>query len=489
MAERYPVVLVHGYSDKGASFGRWKEFLAQKGYLAEEISICNYESLTNEVTIKDIAEGFDRALRTQAHLATDQPFSAIVHSTGMLVIRSWLTTYEARRGRLKHLIALAPATFGSPLAHQGRSLLGALIKGNRVIGPDFMEAGDLILDGLELGSRFTWDLAHQDILSDQPYYGSDPDSPYVYIFCGASAYTGLNSLVNQPGTDGTVRWAGCALNTRKITIDLSREPPSSKQRDEAAGGAPPTLDGQQESGTGPGSPSPIDPEKTRVSGSRVAEGLLPMPFWPIEGKNHGTILSDPGPILEELVFEALQARDAEAFAAWQQNAEGKTKPAKAQIEEWQQFVVRMVDERGDPIQDYHLELYTVAPDGTERAFGVELDEHAYAADKSFRCLHVNLTTLLPRLAALSGHELWVRVIASSGSTLVGYHGVRSEKFTEGMKEMDSEGKWDAKIRLELNDKSGMTLFYPFTTTFVEIKLNRDPIPFGEGPNRLVNILP
>jgi len=212
MAERFPVVLIHGYSDKGAAFGRWREFLTAKNYPAEEISLCNYESLTNEVTIKDIAEGFDRALRTKAHLATDQPSSAIVHS-GMLVIRSWLSTYEARRGRLKHLIALAPATFGSPLAHKGRSLLGALIKGNRVIGPDFMEAGDLILDGLELGSRFTWELTDKDLLSAQPYYGSGPDSPYVYIFCGIEGYTGLHFLVNQPGTDGTVRWAGCALNT------------------------------------------------------------------------------------------------------------------------------------------------------------------------------------------------------------------------------------------------------------------------------------
>src|SRR6185503_20153233 len=118
--------------------------------------------------------------------------------------------------------------------------------------------------------------------------------------------TGLHSLVNQPGTDGTVRWAGCALNTRKITIDLSREPLAPTDGGKAAVSAPATPDGLPESGTGPGSPSPADPGRTRVSGSRVAEDLLPMPFWPIEGKNHGTILSEPGPILEDLVFEALQ---------------------------------------------------------------------------------------------------------------------------------------------------------------------------------------
>ena len=154
----------------------------RNGYRAEEIRICNYQSLTNEVTIKDIAEGFDRALRTQANLANDEPFDAIVHSTGMLVMRSWLTTYAPRRGRLKHLIGLAPATFGSPLAHKGRSLLGSVFKGNKQRGPDFLEAGDLVLDGLELGSRFTWELTHKDVLCTPPLYGKGNDSPWVFIF-------------------------------------------------------------------------------------------------------------------------------------------------------------------------------------------------------------------------------------------------------------------------------------------------------------------
>jgi triacylglycerol esterase/lipase EstA (alpha/beta hydrolase family) len=98
MTERYPVVLIHGYSDEGKSFAPWKVFLESKDYKTAEVSVANYESLTNEVTLKDIAEGFDRALRTQAHLSSEQPFSAIVHSTGMLVIRSWLTTMRADAG-------------------------------------------------------------------------------------------------------------------------------------------------------------------------------------------------------------------------------------------------------------------------------------------------------------------------------------------------------------------------------------------------------
>ena len=82
-----PVLLIHGYSDDAPSFLRWKEILEKRGYSAVHL-LC-YKSLTNEITIKDVAEGFERAVRLQTGLSNDEPFDAIVHSTGMLVIRAW----------------------------------------------------------------------------------------------------------------------------------------------------------------------------------------------------------------------------------------------------------------------------------------------------------------------------------------------------------------------------------------------------------------
>ncbi len=107
------------------------------------IDICSYISLNNEITIKDIAEGLDRAfcfdsqLNAKCDMQT-RPIDVIVHSTGMLVLRSWLINYgtddragNSRLSRLKHLIGIAPATWGSPQAHKGRTWLGAMVKGNR----------------------------------------------------------------------------------------------------------------------------------------------------------------------------------------------------------------------------------------------------------------------------------------------------------------------------------------------------------------------
>src|SRR5438132_764019 len=91
------------------------EWLAREHYVVSTAAD-GLQALTNEITIKDIAEGFDRAIKTHPRIDKDQPFDAIVHSTGMLVLRSWLATNPIGRKRLKHLIGLAPATFGSPLA-------------------------------------------------------------------------------------------------------------------------------------------------------------------------------------------------------------------------------------------------------------------------------------------------------------------------------------------------------------------------------------
>src|SRR4051812_33518096 len=78
--ERNPIVLIHGYFDEAVAFKEWQGILEARGYDVAMLHACTYRSLTNEVSIKDIAEGFDRALRIQAGLSEDEPFDAIVHS-------------------------------------------------------------------------------------------------------------------------------------------------------------------------------------------------------------------------------------------------------------------------------------------------------------------------------------------------------------------------------------------------------------------------
>jgi hypothetical protein len=445
------VVLIHGYSDKGASFRSWRDKLcSDPARDVKTIGIGNYQSLTDEVTIKDLADGLDRALRHRFQ-SDEQEFDAIVHSTGMLVLREWFVRDRSRLKRLKHLVALAPATFGSPLARQGRSWLGAVFKGQHHLGPDFLAAGDAILDGLELASPYTWDLAERDVLNQAPYFDDSPDTPYVFVFCGTDAYTGIRELVNSPGMDGTVRWAGAGFNIRKIILDLTRTCPDAKR---------------------------IEIEKWM--GTNVPVHLM-------ADMNHGTIPSDPSDELVDLVKKSLSVGSKEEFAQWLQEANAHGRAAKTAADPakgaWQQVIVRCTDQRGDPIRDFHIRLY----DGEEVVSNFDDERIAvYSGDHSYRCFHFDVAKLLDR------RSLAVKVMALSGSTWIDFQGFGLEQVGETIASPTANERWDATFDLtgvlkhdrELlaQIRSGnlafdnQRLFSPFTTTLVEIRLDRDAYP-------------
>ena len=438
-----PLVLVHGYASSGDAFGSWRNALVAAGRQVTEIFIGNYVTLNNEVTVDDIANGFNHALHDKG--LDRAPFDAIVHSTGMLVMRSWLTAANPavpRNGLLKHLVALAPATFGSPIAAKGRSLLGRIFIGSKdPFGPDFLESGNLVLSNLELGSQFTWDLAHRDLI-DKKLYGPGNDTPYVFIFDGTNDYGTLAEIflkTEQEGTDGVVRWSGVALNTRKITLNLGV----------AKGGVQ----------------------------SSDFSNLIDIPMIPIAGVHHNQIMSVPPDGLVALVLKALDVNSKADFDNFHQNLVANSDVvrqgrAKLQGQNWQQFVVRARDNHGSPIIDYSIEIIARAADGTETSISeFEKDVHPFAADNSFRCFHVKLDELKGKI---EGKRLIARIIAKSGTQLVGYQGYGSN-VAEGA--TPDFGPVDLDISDFDGSKPGsFSLFFPFTTTLIEIVLNREPMP-------------
>jgi len=476
-----PLVLIHGYSDNGHAFDPIRNALTARGISTTTVNICTYITLNNEITIKDIAEGLDRAFRFHDELKNDtQEFDAIVHSTGMLVLRSWLTNYGAAVGsnprlkRLKHLIGLAPATWGSPLGSKGRTWLGALVKGNKDPGPDFLNAGDEVLDALELGSAFTWDLAHADLLGPAPYYDKGTDTPYVAVFIGNRGYDGIASVANDPGTDGTVRWSGCALNTRKISVDLTRMPTGD--------------DGK-----------PVN----RVTMSPWADSRLDIPMIAVDGKNHGTILSEPASEVMDLIADFLKLGDpglTDTHDLWlgraRQYGEPGLKKMQANpaagtggitgdakkffghifghspdepLDGWQQFVVHVTDEHGDGVTDYFLEILRQEAGEWTTFSELFTDVHAYGTDASFRCFHIRL----PQGICAAQVALRLRLNASTGTDIMTYQGYGSEP--------QQLTATSAPVELDIASAAlpGGSLFFPFTTTLIEIRLNREPVPLNQ----------
>ncbi|MGA8549118.1 MAG: hypothetical protein WB678_02670, partial [Stellaceae bacterium] len=127
--------------------------------------------------------------------------------------------------------------------------------------------------------------------------------------------------------------------------------------------------------------------------------------------------------------------------------------------------VHAVDERGDPITDYNLQLYRT--DGPQlEEFDAEVD--VYGADPSYRCFHVDVASLLPQ-SGQSAMGLTLRIVASSGTIYVAYLGYDAEAQTE-------PGSWDASLSFV----AGIELFRPYTTTLIRLYLERQVLPIIAG---------
>jgi pimeloyl-ACP methyl ester carboxylesterase len=465
MATHRPIIFVHGYSDKGASWKKWEDILAGRlGIATADLRTVTYVSLNNEINIKDIAEGFDRALSVQGGLKAGREFDAIVHSTGMQVVRSWVRADPRRIVRLKRLIAFAPATFGSPLAKQGRSWLGAIFKSNKQPGPDFLNAGNVVLDNLEPASVFTWELAEDDILAGETRYDAGPDTPYVFVFCGTGTYQGVRELVDKPGTDGTVRRAGCGMSARKIEVDLTDQALMVRRKNPAR------------------AQSNAVSEADRIILSQWLYADIPVHLVGkpdgSDGVNHATILSDPPLELQDLVVSAFQQTENPStamvgYATWLKDADAAGR-IQAMTQKFQQFIIHAVDERGDSVTDYNLQLFRVDETGAEErltAFTAEVD--VYDGDKSYRSFHVDITALLSG-AGRNSPGLRVRLMADSGTDYVGYLGYGFEKLTDGPA-IDGRA-WDACLTFKGESLRKFDFFHPYTTTLIRLYIERQVLP-------------
>jgi hypothetical protein len=245
-----------------------------------------------------------------------------------------------------------------------------------------------------------------------------------------------------------VRWAGCGFNVRKIVVDLSSDP-----------SLPPKADA------------------ARAHTVRWSNTLVPVAL--VAGHDHGTIFSDPmaaGGTLVTAVERALGVEDEAAYQQWAVDFPGWT-PDRTDVKTpFQQFVTHVVDERGDGVPDYFIEI-RAERDGTIKPLEeFEQDVHAWKEDPSYRCFHVNLNALG------QASKLYLHLAARSGTRLVSYYGHRSERTDQKGNLRKPDGVWDAVIELPETLRSAdgrpVKIFWPFTTTLLEIRLNREP-SFGD----------
>jgi pimeloyl-ACP methyl ester carboxylesterase len=348
------VLIVHGWSDSSKSFHALARFLRDHGYDARLLWLGDYISRDDDLRIEDVARRMGEVIDERiAAGQLDGSFDMIVHSTGGLVARAWLTTRyrgQAERCPMRRLVMLAPANYGSKLAATGKSLLGRVVKGY----DNWFQTGQHILDDLELASAYQWELTQRDVLiapggGAERYYGMDRVWPFVVV--GTHPYTSfLRQITNENGGDGTVRVCAANLNSRGVTIDFSRPNPQ---------------DQFLEWGSRLECDAPLAVLPTRTHGSIIDPDRS-------DAASHENISESDAEKaqLGALLLEALGCADFDAYqgiqqrwnAISEQTAErSQAPPAGSQAESFHQYLqmnAYVVDNDGKPVEDYFLEFFS-----------------------------------------------------------------------------------------------------------------------------------
>ncbi|MEX0895177.1 MAG: hypothetical protein WDZ36_05410 [Balneolaceae bacterium] len=456
-------LILHGYSDCSKSFVDLKERLQEQGIgTVETILYGDYESREDNITFNDVIDGLnDRMIEKEiihADGARRKDLNVVVHSTGGLVIRHWIWKYYHDRIEdcpVRRLVMLAPANFGSPLAHRGKSFLGRLVKGRWKIG-DFLEVGRNLLNGLELASPYQWELAHRDLFAgDVSYYNRNQIQ--LTILVGIKDYSGLRGWVNKPGTDGTVVISGTSLDSIKLELDFS---------------------------------NPSIPWKWKET-----ETAHDFAFGVLEGLDHGSIVeqfSEPQSQISQLTAEALKIEDTDQFTGFQQKLEeitektytpdsnGKPKPCSR----YQQFIIRGIDDHNSPVSDYTIEFYVYKAEKvendlidnskyfnkTEEKWSEEFQKvlvgqiHTHSKDSSYRRLLVNLDDLNQRIEKakeeLGDFVLSMRIFVPRIDKGIYYD----------LDSLNNIVVYHSNPDVELDHEP--SLFFDNTTTLIELKVNR-----------------
>lgn len=382
------IVIVHGWSDTARSFHKLSEFIQHEMQTTPQIiDLASWISMDDDVTYPDLAHAMERAWKG-GNLPTDpRSVDVVVHSTGALVAREWMTTFHSPQTvPIKRFVMLAPANFGSPLAHKGQSFIGRAVKGWK----SGFQTGEQILRGLELGSPYTWQLADRDLFVSpaQRWYGRDRILGTVLI--GNTGYSGIESIANEHGSDGTVRIAGANLNALRLQLAF-----------------------------GPDNDTPTA-RLQRTTGA-IALGVL-------DKENHSTlVMKDRGfrnPHSSELIIQALKVGDPDYPAhtsdifGWQNRIDVVAPRVAAGNGNYQNTVVRLHDDLGHHVPDYFFEFYRSLRDNDgrfEQRFYTEVignRVHAYQPNHAYRCFNLDVAALEKLRADFTIDPLYLSVAAS-----------------------------------------------------------------------------
>ncbi|MCI0340423.1 MAG: hypothetical protein L0216_04615 [Planctomycetales bacterium] len=428
------VVILHGWSDTSRSFGALANFLRRNGHSPVPIWLGDYVSMDDDVRIEDVAERVEAVVAARlADKTLARPFDMVVHSTGGLVSREWVSRFYATRDcPLKRLVMLAPANFGSRLAAMGQSLLGRVVKG----WGNWFHTGKEMLRSLELASPTQWRLARSDLFAPPgaaraaAVYGRE--SVWPFVITGAHPYTSLlRRVVNEDGADGTVRAAAANLNARGATVSFAEDEDRATFREWAPRQAGPAGEFPFAMLPARTHGSVISPDERDVeTGGGYADPLGALLLRALSCPDfgaYGRLAADWSALTRETVALAPEsaAERREALLP-----DDDPEESAEFFHEYLQLNVHVVDDQGADVPDYFLEFYgpETGSDDPSVYFHREVLEHVHAngTNPSYRCLYVDRTDLIggyyPRIRKAEDRALRMSLSASPPGENVSYFG-------------------------------------------------------------------
>lgn len=213
------VLFLHGWSGDTTSYGKIPELLQNEGYSVIELFLGQYTSGDDMLSIDDYSIAMEHAVNDPKN-NIHKPFDIVIHSTGALIVRKWLSDYHknATASPVRNFIMAAPANNGSRLAGYGKKLP--------------WDWGNKVLYALELGSAYTWNL-NWDWMNNQLQNSipgiklfhlqglrNDIDFPKLIEKIDNFFHVDIPGF-EESGSDNTVRFCAANLNMKGIKLKVN----------------------------------------------------------------------------------------------------------------------------------------------------------------------------------------------------------------------------------------------------------------------------
>ena len=380
------VVLVHGYNVTSTkTYGVLPQRLKAAGHTIKDVYLSKYVTLDDDIAIADIVRAFDAALHDTFGSDYGDAFACVTHSTGGVVARAWVHTYfgDAMASLpMKHLIMLAPPNNGSRLAELGKSRLSRL---RSLVG---IEPGLRVLDALELGSKFQWDLNSRWMR--KKLHAAPGFYPVVITgqWIDKTLWDAIVPATYERGSDGVVRASAANLNMQKISLS-----PDGTVLREVMGAIPFLITPK----------TSHSDERYGIMGSVPSRGDHP-------------VLSA---ILATLDVDSRDEYDALESDFAMQTAQLQRKETYydgSELDRYSQLVFRVTDSMGNELDDYAIELIDASGRGTQLPSGFFGDKHKNDVNPEQFVYYLDYDSL----RGIKGGKLGFRVHTAANTPLIEY---------------------------------------------------------------------